>query len=340
MPLGMLAGACLLLLVFLAVPARALAWCNGPYNGNGYGSHDWILDEARRLAGPGGKWVVRKTALLSSDTPDTSKWAAATQHYFETGSCRGGPQTVSDLYHKAIVAYKAGNKDKASIYLGQLSHCFADIGQPFHTTSAANDHKALHKQYEWAVDDYQNVYGLNRSWLTPNTAQDVVDVRERSISVALFARDRYASLVKSYSATHSVRSGTSGRITKELMSRIVSDLADMIRGIAAGTGEAAMPQPITEVHLTQYSPRQGQSVGAFVSCVDADGNPLPGVGVKFVWHLASGKKTIQAYSQDDGQAHFYQPIGSPPAGVPESVDAVVTVAGVTQNATAWFTPRK
>lgn len=30
---------------------QAFAWCNGPYEGNGYGTHDWVLDHAIDWAG-------------------------------------------------------------------------------------------------------------------------------------------------------------------------------------------------------------------------------------------------------------------------------------------------
>ena len=34
----------------LAIPSAAQAWANGGDHGNGFGTHDWVLSEADRLA--------------------------------------------------------------------------------------------------------------------------------------------------------------------------------------------------------------------------------------------------------------------------------------------------
>jgi len=212
-----------------ATPLPAMAWCNGPakngHTGDGYGSHDWILDHAITKAGSGGAWVQRSVALLASDDPDTQKWGARFDHYLENGSCRGAAQSVADLYHKAVVAYRAGDMKAASRYLGQLSHCYSDILEPFHTTKAASGLLALHRQYEFAVDDHQNTRTKVASWFVPRAGAPVADVRVATIEAAAFARSLFPSLLTSYKASRSVTKGTPLKVTKLVMSRAVNDLA-------------------------------------------------------------------------------------------------------------------
>lgn len=329
-----------LVLLVGVVPTQAFAWCNGPTKngsvGSGYGSHDWILDRAITKAGAAGTWVRRSAALLTSDDPDTAKWAPATQHIFETGSCRGAAQTVSDLYHKAVVAYRAGDRLAASRYLGQLSHCYSDILQPFHTSSVANNYKTLHTQYEWAVDDHQNTRTSSLSWITPRPAAPVTEVRQMTVNAATFARGLFPSLLSSYKASHSVTKGTPLRITKAVMSRAVNDLADIIASIPTGAGEATQPGAI-DVSVSRSNPWPGTNVEALVRVTDANGQPLDGVGVRFVWHVTSGRVAYDSYTNADGYVWKWQNIGDAAGGQVLSVDAIVTVNGQTTTRTCEFT---
>jgi len=322
-------------------PGVALAWCNGPTKngqvGSGYGTHDWILDQAIKQAGPDGAWVLRRTALLATDDPDSAKWPAATQHYNETGSCRGAPQTVSDLYHKAIVAYRAGDMVAASRFLGQLAHCYSDVMQPFHASSASNGYKSLHIRYEWAVDDRQNTSTKSLSWLTRRPIATVTDIRTKTIDAALYSRSCFPSLLSSYKASRSVSGGTPLRITKRVMSRAVNDLADIVASIPTGAGEAEAPSTV-DMGLTRTDPRPDDRVGAWVRCLDASGAPMNAVGVRFVWHLPDGDVSTMSYTDANGYICRYQNIGDAPVGQPLSVATIVTVSGATTTTERTFTP--
>jgi len=112
-----------------AVPS-ALAWCG---DGDGYGTHDWVLAEAIRLAGPDASWVDVRAALLTSDDPDeTTDW---TMHGFRLRGpwgYGGAVQSTTDLYHEAVTSLGAGDRLTASRSLGLLSHYYSDVLQPFH----------------------------------------------------------------------------------------------------------------------------------------------------------------------------------------------------------------
>lgn len=335
-----LASIAIVLLLGL-LPATAFAWCNGPAVngkvGNGYGSHDWILDRAIALAGAQGSWVKRTTALLATDDPDSQHTAAMYHHFVEDGTSRGAPQIVSDLYHKAIVAYQAGDMSAASKDLGTLSHYYADILQPFHVTKAANSHTSLHSQYEHYVDDHQHRAGNVHSWITNRARQPVADVRAETISAALYARSLFPSLLTTFGKSHSVTSGTPLAITKKVMSRAVNDLADIICGIASGSGEATAATTV-QMTLSRTRPRQNQAVGILVTCTDVNGDPLDGVGVKFVWHLPTGDVTYLTYTDANGYAQKYQDIGTAPIGVSRLTSTKVVVNGITTLKEAAFVP--
>lgn len=329
----------LIVLLVGAMPASALAWCNGPAKngrvGNGYGTHDWILDRAIKQAGAGGSWVARSTALLATDDPDSSKTLAAYHWYREVGGCRGAPHMVGELYHKAVIAYRAGDRASASRYLGVLSHYYADITQPFHTTAAAAAYGTLHRQYEYAVDDFQNTPTKSYFWVTPRAVVPVTDIRSKTVDAALYARSLFPSLLASYRVSHSVTSGTPKRVTRLVMSRAVNDLADIIASIPTGSGEATAPAKV-ELSLSRVNPRQYQRVGAFVTVTGADGRPMNAVGVRLVWSLPTGTGTWLTFTEANGSATRWIDIGAAPVGQTSTVTAYVTVNGVTTTATTGF----
>ena len=331
-----------ILMLVTAMPGTAAAWCNGPdkngSQGAGYGSHDWILDHAIKHAGAGGDWVYKKTALLASDDPDTANWGAPSQHFYEKDSCRGAPQSVADLYHKAVVAYQAGDRVTASKYVGQLSHCFTDILQPFHSTAKAKNYHSLHIKYEYAVDDHQNTSTKSGSWLTLRPVAAITDVRQTTIDAALYARSQFPTLLSSFKASHAIK-GNALKVTKRVMSRGVNDLADLIASIPQNVGQSADATNI-DVTLWNARPNPNEGVGCFVTITGPDGEPLDAVGVHFVWHMPDGTAKWDNYTNADGYVARYQNIGDAPIGKPLTVEAIVTVNGVTTSTERTFVPTK
>jgi len=142
----------------LAAVVPAAAWSNGPsaggVTGNGYGTHDWIIDQAVKVFG--GKvpsWFEADTARLASDDPDTLFWRT-NEHVFMAPTSavpwpygRGAVYLVAEYYDKAIYQAKAGNGHQASIYIGWLAHYWADILQPYHTAYAAGTKASAHAKY-------------------------------------------------------------------------------------------------------------------------------------------------------------------------------------------------
>jgi len=324
--------------------SQAFGWANGGRGSdgkvaNGVGTHDWILSRAIAIAGSDASWVNRVTAYRATDDPDTYGVNGKYHHYRDTGIVRGAPYMVADLYHKAVVAYDKGDYTAASKYLGTLSHYYTDVCQPFHTTADSNKYVSLHAEYEYDVDDYQHKTGNVTSWVTPRSPIPLTDVRARTIAAAAFARSRYPALRDSFKSSHRVGSGTPNRVTREVQSRAANDLADIIRAIPTGAGEAPLPTR-PSVSLTYTYPRQSQSVGAFVTCVDPSGKPMEGVGVKFIWRLPTGTKTELVFSEKDGKVHRYQNIGKSPLMQVKYFTAYVAASGESTSTSRWYKPTK
>ena len=147
--------AALLLAAALALPATpALAWANGggANGGDGYGSHDWIVDAAVAvLDGRADDWFDAEAARLASDDPDTVEdRGTRAEHVYRDSGRRGGAiarislefDVATAAYQRGAVARDAGDAGAAadafrdaSRHIGLLAHFLGDLAQPFHTAT-------------------------------------------------------------------------------------------------------------------------------------------------------------------------------------------------------------
>jgi hypothetical protein len=108
---GLVAVLFAVLVVLGAGVPSAFAWGNGGDDGNGYGTHDWLLDQAIRLVGQDASWVDVRTALLATDDPDSLPNDIG--HVFHDEGLYGGvPQRVADLYYQACTSHAAGTASR------------------------------------------------------------------------------------------------------------------------------------------------------------------------------------------------------------------------------------
>ena len=238
------------LLAFVGAVAPAAGWSN---NGDLYGSHDWILDQSLRLLAARGidtSWVNRTVALQSSDDPDTIEAAAdpsrEIEHVYTAGGRRGGAidritehyAAILRLWAKGHEAQLAGDATAAtadfrdaSYNLGMLSHFYADILQPFHTSRDAIGQTTTHRAYELLVDHFQHHPTDSPSWSVANTSwvvKDMTNVRTAALAAATYSRVRYLDLAANFSASDTSLSPTADQITREVMIRASGDLANLI----------------------------------------------------------------------------------------------------------------
>ena len=220
-------------LVLLTLPGAALAWSNGPNGANGFGTHDWVLKEANRLAATqNAGWVRLSVALPKTDDPDTV-FHDFYYHVYDVWGSRYGdaPRKVALYYGKALAARKAGDWRAASKWVGIMAHYYADICNPLHTDQSRAEER-MHSAYESAAQRYTDALGEHRSWVTFNGYRARSNVAGFTKDTAATSHKYYAALVKGYNSGG--MNATVLSITRKRMNGAVNGLADLIIAIKKG----------------------------------------------------------------------------------------------------------
>ena len=322
---GMLLLVSMTLALCCGVPA-AMAWSNGPpaggKDGYGYGTHDWILEHAIVLAGSPA-WIDTDTALYHSNDPDYAVAHPGTSicdpsivdwHVFrDSGKSRGGPQAAADYYYEAVQALSKGATETASEKLGIMSHYYSDMLVPFHTTYDALKHENEHLAYELDVDVHTHQYSDNRGWLVQAPRVAVTDIRALAIRAAYYSRSRYPTLRDRYESGSHLGDAKVDSITREVLSRSINDLADIIRSMPTSSAISYPPKEMT-ASISKHYPGPGRKICAYAECLDSSGKPLEGIRVDFHWPKVGGGTTkLTAYSDVHGIAHNWFTV---PSGLP------------------------
>jgi hypothetical protein len=325
------------LTVCVAVPS-AFAWGNGNNNGDGYGTHDWILDQAIRLAGSDGTWIDVPTALLATADPDQHR-IPLTHTFYEKGLTGGAPFMVSELYYEAVKDYRAGDIEAASTAIGQMSHYYSDVLVPFHSAYAARN-SPLHGVYESAVSRVTYRGSPAQNWIVPRGPQAFTDLRAWTVSAAAFSRSKYAALLKGFTSSGQIDAygSVAGPITGALMNRAVNDLADIVRAVPSGTGTWTAPVGL-KVDMRRHDPKLGGTACATAVCTGADGKPLAYVRVQFTWPTKSGTMVDTRYTDAHGVAANWHTLARTRAHRKVRVTAVVAAYGAKVTAATSYTPR-
>jgi hypothetical protein len=211
----------------LAFPTQAPAWSNGPSGANGFGTHDWVLQEAARVAARNGAgWVRLKAALPHTDDPDTVFHDYYSHVYDEWGGRYGdAPRKVAEYYGRALRSLRAGNRRRASVMIGIMAHYYADVCNPLHTDQCDAEER-IHSAYETAVQDLTDAPGEHRGWLRPRPPRRVASARAIAVTAARAGHRSYRTLVRAFSAHGMNR--TVLRITRASLNRAVWGLRDLI----------------------------------------------------------------------------------------------------------------
>ena len=218
------------LAALLLAPSAARAWSNGDDHGNGFGTHDWVLQEADRLAAKkNAGWVKLSVALPRTDDPDTVLHDFYYHVYDVWGSSYGdAPKKVSQYYRRALAARKAGDWNAASKWAGFMAHYYADICNPIHTDQADAEDK-MHSSYETKAQTYTDSVGENRGWITYDGYEATTDVVAFTRKTATASHQSYSALVKGYNSGG--MSATVLSITKKSLNRAANGLADLLISI-------------------------------------------------------------------------------------------------------------
>jgi len=335
-----------LLIAVAGAITPAAAWSN---NGDGYGSHDWILDQALRLLAARGistAWVDRTTALLATDDPDNIEVAADSSREIEhvytgDGGRRGGAvHRITEHYAAILRAYAAHDYHTASYNLGMLAHFYGDILQPFHTSRDAIGQTTTHRAYELLVDDLNRHPTDSPSWSVANSSwvvKDMPNVRTAAIAAAAYSRARYLNLAANFSASDTKLSTTANTITKEVLIRASGDLADLISSVPKGIGNPPAVGSMTYVLRYRGVKTNEASERLDGTVKDVNGDPIEGVRVDVKWPMPDGSTQIMPFWTDgNGVGHIYGIVGSNPYMQHNTVVMTVTTDQTTVTKSTWW----
>jgi len=222
-----------LVAVLAAGTTPAHAWANGAFGANTYGTHDWVLRQAIRLAGARADWVCVRTSLLATDDPDTvdgiDHASGTWWHVYDRwGSAWGGaPEAVRVWFGRAQRRLAAGDRCGASRALGIMSHFVADVAQPMHTDGSLALEDSVHGDYESAVDRRCTASACR--YHARSDGRDPAKPYWRTVHLAGLAHPYYAELVKGYAA-HGYGARVDA-ITRRELNRAVNAVADLITSL-------------------------------------------------------------------------------------------------------------
>lgn len=335
------------LLAFAGSIAPVAGWANGPDNGNGYGTHDWILDQALRLLderGIGHGWVDRTIALRSTDDPDKIEVAAdpsrKIEHtYTATGRRGGAIHRITEHYAKILRALDANDDDEASYQLGMLAHFWGDLSMPYHTDQAAQEHDDEHHTYEHLVDDLTDTIDDAPTWSAANTTwavSNMPNVRTAAVALAAYSRARYDEAHDSIDANDTSLSNAAKAVTKELMIRATGSLADLIYSAGKGIGNAP---PVGTLQLwCRWHGVKGNEPNQLIygRVRDVNGDLMEGVRVDVTFQTSNGPKTWPFWTDETGEGHVRIEVGTPKLMVKKDLTGKVKTDQATATDGDWY----
>ena len=317
------AAAMAALLVFAGSIPLVGAWANGPNNGNGYGTHDWILDQALQLLdkrGIGHGWVDRSIALGATDDPDTVEVDAdpsrKIEHtYTATGRRGGAIHRITEAYASLMRKYDDHDYDGASKQLGLLAHFWGDLAQPYHTDQKAQEFDGEHHTYEHLVDDLTSAPDDAPGWSVANTGWDVSNmnnVRTAAIAMAAYSRARYEAVHDHLDTNDTSLSAAAKDATEQLLQRASGDLADLISSVPKGIGVAPAVGSLklwARWHGTKGDEKNQLIYG---EVRDVNGKLMEGVQVDVTFPKpGGGTETWPFWTDASGTGHVRILVGSP-----------------------------
>jgi hypothetical protein len=322
---------------FPATPARA--WSNG--GGDGYGTHDWVIDQALRvLDGRVDGWFDAQTARLATDDPDTIERTNVQNHeheYHERGRRGGGIDRVATEFDKAQAAYAAGDYRDASYHIGLLAHIYMDLLQPYHTAYAAIRRDVEHHQFEQAVAPLTRHAGDMPAWRSDRrTVSTFANIRTKAIAAARYSRSFYPTVHRLFGPNPHHLSPKVRAIIGKLFRRAANDLADVIWSVQRGTG--AQPKVGSlRLSVKWVGVKSGERhQAAFVKVRDVNGKPIEGMKVVVTWPTSTGTRTETLFTNPNGYQMRKGPVGTSPKLKPLDVVATTTVRDQVKSTDAWW----
>jgi hypothetical protein len=337
-------------------PAPAGAWSNG--KGDGYGTHDWIIDEGLRvLSDVDVSWFHRTTALVVSDDPDNVEVVAdpskKIDHIYRDGGIRGGAvQRITEHYAKAVELHHAGVEareagdevaadaafDDASREVGLLAHFLGDLLQPYHTNIDGAGLNDEHLDYELLVQALTRWPDSAPEWRSANrTPKLLANVRRTALNAASFSRGWYDQVHDSMKASPGALTQVGRDATKVLLQRAADDMANVIWSITNETGVAPAVKSIDASLRWRGVKTDETGERLSVRALDVNGNPMEGLGIRVAWTRGDGTvATRTLWTDGTGRAGWNGPVGTSSFMLQRTVKVAATASLVTVRKSLWF----
>jgi hypothetical protein len=186
-------------IVLACTPALALAWSNGPDWGNGFGTHDWVLYQADRMAAAQGyDWLDFKEAQRFTDDPDMVIGDTVNHIYHVSGNHNGSsPSRVEELYSQTVEELRSGDRVAASRSFALLSHYYSDTCMPLHTAQTPAE-EPVHQSLEDAQDRLLDSPDAQVDIVLPHELAPSTSPKQQTIDAAELANHDYMTLVDQY----------------------------------------------------------------------------------------------------------------------------------------------
>jgi len=335
----------------LGSPQPGAAWSN---NGDGYATHDWILDQALRVIGGAPAWMNVQVALEATDDPDTIEKVAdpvtVLWHVYKEKGRRGGaPNAILMRYAQAIDAVALGDKltgegdttgaraayDQASRLVGLLAHYEGDLGQPFHTAYAGLD-DSIHGKYELLVGPLTRKSTDQPQWRSPvGSVTPSTDVRRTAIRTAAYSRQFFTELRSHLVAHPGVLDARSLEITGLVLRRASNDLGSIIAAIATKGGYGPQVKVSVSTRDHWIAADRGELIA--LRATDLAGHPVEGVLFTATIPEADGGSHKEGWATDaNGDAHFYFPVRGFGRSVKVMVPVSATIGTTVISRPQWF----
>lgn len=213
-------------------------WSNGANGGDSFGTHDWALYQANRVARDSGvSWLDWPLAQAATDDPDTVLHDTYHHVYDVWGKPWGdAPTRVQELYDETVRELKAGDREAASVSFGLLSHYFSDVSNPLHTDQCPQE-EGIHSRYELDAQALTSSVNQNRDWITPEALTRRPSAKALTEQVADESHASYDTLVSDYAANGMDERAVS--ITRTALDRAADGLADLLYSAACDASVAA-----------------------------------------------------------------------------------------------------
>ena len=324
--------------------APVTAWSN---RGDGYGTHDWILDQALRLLDErnvGHGWVNRNIALEATDDPDTVEVEAdparKIEHTYTGVGRRGGAiHRITEHYAKLLHAYDANDDNEASYQLGMLAHFWGDLSMPFHTNQDAQTNDNEHQALELLVNDLTREPTDKPGWSVANTNWDpsnMSNVRTGAIAMAAYSRTRYHDLDAAFAASDTNLSNAADNIVQQVLIRASGDLADLIQSVPKGIGN---PPPVGSLNVwARWHGVKANEPNQLIygKVRDVNGDPIEGVRVDVTFPTDGGPKTWEFWTDATGEGHVRIQVENPALMVKKDVSAKVKTDQTSETDGDWY----